>query len=225
MHNVSNDSQRHQWLKYLTIPLLFTSICCVVASLRAYIQEQRLQGEYAEERRKSLALRELEQRGGPAGEHHKELLVVMDRPGVSNPTFVKKAETTISGSIRVIGIVFNEQAYAFPLSEVSPVKSHIVNYVHQGQSISLTYCNLADCPRVLLGPSSSKPLELRVGGLDIDEQLVYLFHGVRYGQLSTAIPLKDHPFERTTLEIWCATYPDTLIYEREPDDPFEVIVR
>jgi hypothetical protein len=67
----------------------------------------------------------------------------------------------------------------------------------------------------VLSRDGDAPIPLRVGGLDVDDQMVLLLDGQRYGQESAAIPLCDVPFERTTLGKWKAKHPHSQIYVGE----------
>lgn len=224
MANASANSKQPRWLLYLCIPVLLGSLYFVANSLSSFINKQNEQFAWRAPQREYLALSANDLKA-PAGEHHKALDLIDDIPGVSNPTLVERDVSTVKDRTEVIGVVIENQAYAFPLSRLKKVNEHIINFISQGQSMSVTYCDIADCARVLTNGPAEKPTDLRIGGLDMDEQLVFLFQGVRYGQTSKAIPLEDYPFERTTFEAWCKKHPKTLIYEGKIESQFDLIER
>jgi hypothetical protein len=149
----------------------------------------------------------------PAGEHHKALQRKMDYPGVMAPTLVESGETILPDSARVFGIVVNGQALAFARDAMVRPTRHIVNLMIGRQPVSATYCDLVNCARVLTRTKGTAPIDLHVGGLDENDQLVLLLDKVRYGQSSSALPLEDVEFEDTTLDEWRREHPETLIYE------------
>ena len=159
------------------------------------------------------------------GRFYKPLFDLVDMPGVSDPELVDASEVELPDSTDVIGIEVGGKAIAFDLQSMGKPERHIVNLLVDQQPISVTYCNLVDCVRVFKRRenSDSKQTEdsdaaergvipLRVGGLDIDRQMVLLLEGERYGQESPSIPLIDHPHRRTSLGQWKRLHPHTCIY-------------
>ena len=80
-----------------------------------------------------------------------------------------------------------------------------------GVPISVTYCDLADCVRVLTSESRGYPLALDVGGLDANNKLVLLYGEEMYPQASQRLPLPDYPFYRTTWGQWKSQHPDSQV--------------
>lgn len=99
-------------------------------------------------------------------------------------------------------------------------KHHIVNLVLNQNPVSVTYCDLVDCVRVLTD-ETKVAIPLRVGGFDIDNQMVFLFGDHRYGQSSDGVPLRDHAFDRTTLGKWTELHPSTVVYLGPKPDGFD----
>lgn len=147
------------------------------------------------------------------GEHHEPLQIVMDVPGIVDPRFTTAMSTTLSDSDEVIGVVVGDKAYAFSRQAMIVPEKHIINFEVDGRPISVTFCEMVDQSRVLTLPPGTGSIDLHVGGMDRNYQLVFLLDGTRYGQSSTALPLEDFPFERTTLRQWIDRYPESLIYE------------
>lgn len=158
-----------------------------------------------------LAFWEEQERILQAGRYHKELLLLVDVPGNEDPEFRTSDDVTLADSTSIIGIEVAGEACAFPIDSLRGPERHIVNMVFDQTAVSVTYCDLVDCARVLKD-DRDHPIPLRVGGLDKDLQMVFLLHGERYGQESTALPFEDHPFTRTSLGEWKQTHPDTSVY-------------
>ena len=111
----------------------------------------------------------------------------------------------------MVGVEIAGEAFAFVLDDMANPRKHIANLHVHGKAISVTYCNLVDCVRVLT-QDDDQPLALSVGGLDVNNQMVLLWEGKRYGQSSLAIPLGDYPFERMQWGEWLSQYPETRVY-------------
>lgn len=141
---------------------------------------------------------------------HEPLRRTVDFAGVLEPDFIPANEAQLPGTVEVVGVTVGDQRYGFVLSGMDAPEKHIVSFVSGSQRISVTYCNLASCVRVLRGDASLPAL--RVGGLDARFQMVFLLDGKRYGQESTKLPLQDIPFTRTSYEEWKLAHPDTLIF-------------
>lgn len=150
-----------------------------------------------------------------AGEHHKPLRVMVDIPGATRPNLLDANSTIVNDTDNVFGVVVNGKAYAFAFaaSAFSNSTGRILNLLIDQTPISVTYCELMGCFRVLTSDAGTNPIDLRIGGFDVACQMVFLLDGIRYDQTSTEIPLQDLPFEKTTLGDWKAQHPDTLVYE------------
>ncbi|WP_197455889.1 DUF3179 domain-containing (seleno)protein [Stieleria neptunia] len=137
--------------------------------------------------------------------------MTVDHAGVEQPPLQRSDAVDLIDSTPVVGIEVEDRAIAFVLEKMRDPKAHVVN-LHFGQqtSVSVSYCSLVDCVRVLKDDSES-PIPLHVGGLDIDNQMVFLLNGKRYGQMSAALPLEDYPYARTTWGAWKQQHPKTRI--------------
>jgi hypothetical protein len=103
-------------------------------------------------------------------------------------------------------------------SDLPLVESHIVNDLIDEVPITVTDCDLVDCARVVTAPQRGVPLDLSVGGIDANRQLLLLLDDDRYPQLSDQLPLDDYPFELTTWGEWRESHPDTLVYVGQADE-------
>lgn len=145
------------------------------------------------------------------GLYYKPLKILEDLPGVLQPELMEIDEVQLPDSTVVVGVDISGKSYAFAIDAMMQAEDHIVNLMLNETPVSVTYCDLVDCVRVLKSDDKTPP-PLRVGGLDVDNQLVFLFNEERYGQESTGLPLEDVPFTRTTLGDWKLRNPGTRIY-------------
>lgn len=145
------------------------------------------------------------------GEHYKPLKSYMDYPGIDEPRLYSLDEANLKDTTPIIGIEHNGEAIAFVEEKMKDPKAHVVNVNVGGEkSFSITYCYLANCVRVFESESTDL-IQMGVGGLDEDDQLVLLQDGVRYSQTSKAIPLADYPHHRTSLGAWRMAHPTTRV--------------
>lgn len=149
-----------------------------------------------------------------AGRYHGRLLMRMDQPGVDEPVLVPGRKADLSDETPVVGIAHDGMACALVLESMRDIDQHIVNLVLGKTPLSVTFCDLDDCVRVLKGSSvgAQQSLPLKVGGIDVDMRMVLLYQGERYAQRSPDFPLADHDFVRTTWGAWKKSQPDSLIY-------------
>ncbi len=150
------------------------------------------------------------------GEHYRPLEILVDFPGVDQPALVPVDDVELPESTEVIGVDIDGEAYAFVIESMCSPQRHIANFVLNHQPLSVTYCDARDCVRVLSDDENEGLLSLGVGGIDIDQQMVMVFNGKRYGQTSKALPLKDVPFTRVPLRKWRHDHPESMIYIAEP---------
>ncbi len=196
-------------------------VCLAVCAQAAMVWEQsirtgwtdshRLRPLSAEELAAEIAETERIKKIRAGGRHHKALQRLVEFPGVKNPELIRPENASLPDSTPVVGVEVDGAACAFVLSAMNDPSRHIVNLMINQKPVSVTYCNYADCVRVL-SQESNQPISLQVGGLDVDNQMVFLFQDQRYGQQSRAIPLSDYPFQRTTLGDWQQAHPETLVY-------------
>lgn len=163
--------------------------------------------EILEERKE----REEQKRISAGGDFYRPLRIMVDYPGVTNPPALTASQVAVPDSTAIIGIERSGDALAVPLSALKHPKRHVLNLMVDETPVSITYCDLKGCVRVFSRDGAS-PIPLRIGGLDIDNQLVLLMDGQRYGQESKDIPLNDIRFEQTSWAQWKARYPETHIY-------------
>lgn len=147
----------------------------------------------------------------PAGRFHKRLQFAVNYRGLDERRLVELQESKeVPENWDVVGVRVKDQFYAFDIATLSPRKTHIANLVFDDTPISVSYCDLSDCVRVLT-QDGVDPIPLHAGGLDVDNKLVFLLGSIRYSQESKDLPLKDYPFERTTWNKWREKHPDSKL--------------
>lgn len=147
-----------------------------------------------------------------AGRKHDPLGMVLDIAGVKHPDLVAASELQLNSDEEVIGVEFQGKAFAFVKRGMHDPTTHIANLLVDGKPLSVTYCSMAQCARVVTADERDEPLDLRVGGLDIHSQMVLLFEEQRFGQASMQLPLNDQPFQQMTLGEWTKRHPSTSVY-------------
>lgn len=151
------------------------------------------------------------------GEHYKPLKIISDYPGQEPTELLDAQSVTLPPSTEVVGVEVAGECCAFVLNSMTNPRYHIVNMMINMKPISVTYCNLVDCVRVLTH-DEPEIIPLHVGGLDVGNQMVLLYGGDRFGQTSESIPLQDHDFVRTTLGEWILQHPSTTVYVAPDED-------
>jgi hypothetical protein len=145
------------------------------------------------------------------GTFHKPLQIYAYFAGIDQPVLSESSDVDLPDLTPVVGVEVNGESCAFVLEEMRDPATHIVNLIMNDKPISVAYCDLVDCVRVV-SDESQKPIPLHVGGLDVDQQLVLLLNGERYGQESADLPLQDYPFVRMSWLEWKQLHPDTRVY-------------
>jgi hypothetical protein len=165
----------------------------------------------AEEQAQDRLERAARERAIKGGAFHKPLQIYAYFAGIDQPMLNESSGVDLPDLTPVVGVEVNGESCAFVLHQMRDPATHIVNLIMNDKAISVAYCDLVDCVRVV-SDDSDKPIPLHVGGLDVDQQLVLLLNGERYGQESADLPLQDHPFVRTSWLEWKQLHPDTRVY-------------
>lgn len=148
---------------------------------------------------------------------HINLRAVMDSAGMENPEMAEIDSVDLPDATRVIGIEVHGSAACYVIDAMVDESKHIINTVIEETPVSITYCPLVDCARVLTLPAGAQadsvaPIKLRLGGLDSQNQMVFKYGNARYGQSSTKLPLSDVPHESSTLGEWKRLHPDSKVF-------------
>lgn len=146
------------------------------------------------------------------------------RPGTSNPVFFPPTDDRLSPDLPVIGIVVKGRSFAYSIPALSMptdlesvtsmydlARRHVVNQLIDDMAVTVTYCDLSHCARVLAKAEQERPLDVGIGGV-FGKELILCWNGKQYTQSSVDIPLQDYSFERTTWGEWLAQHPDTQVY-------------
>ncbi len=146
------------------------------------------------------------------GAHYEPLRAVVEIPGDFESAEKFSNALDAPGTTEIIGFHVDGQAYAFCIDHLLDIPHHVINFKLGEQPIAVSYCDLSGCARVLSSDrTTAEPLG--IGGLDVNNELVFLFEGERYSQRSRDLPMQDIPFQRMTLERWTAEFPETLIFQ------------
>ena len=78
--------------------------------------------------------------------------------GQLSPEMLPSRDIDLSADKRVILIEVGGQYIAYPLSFMNGIGEHIVNDCFHGTPISVIYCDLTDCVRVLTKVENDQPL-------------------------------------------------------------------
>ena len=148
------------------------------------------------------------------GDFYKPLIKFMDAPGIDDPEVLRANQVDLPSNREIIGVEAGGKYYALLLEALVDPRQHVVNLPTDQGSVSVTYCDIQDCIRVLESPFDT-PVPLRIGGLNEEGELVLLLNGDRYDQTSPDVPLVDIEYSRSTWGAWKSLHPDTLIYVGE----------
>jgi hypothetical protein len=147
-------------------------------------------------------------------------------PGVSFPPMTAASDSSLGDTVQVIGVVVNAEARAYlvsamgippeAVSEQAPniehyMRLHVVNDLIGGCPVSVTYCDVSRCVRVLTTANRHEPLELKIGGKRENDLLLF-YEGQRYVQSDQQLPLADVVFTVTSWGEWKRLHPRSLLY-------------
>jgi hypothetical protein len=158
------------------------------------------------------------------------IVSVLDRdsiPAIDDPQFesASKADKVIASDERVIGLIINGDARAYPITILS---SHeIVNDIVGGEPVSITWCPLCYSALVFSRQidSSQEPLSFGVSGKLLHNTIVMydrqtdslwsqLYGAAVVGPLA-GTTLSFYPSTHTEWKAWLAQYPDSIVLSKE----------
>jgi hypothetical protein len=139
--------------------------------------------------------------------------------GISTPSFKQSSEARLSDDTKVIGVSQQGKHRAYPVPLMSGMLDHVVNDVVPSEDgsgvrpISITYCSMTHCARVVTGepPEGTPHLDLGTLGL-LDGGLALRWKGRQFKQNDQIEGLTDLPFELTTWGEWKSKYPETEVF-------------
>jgi len=136
-----------------------------------------------------------------------------DVAGVRDPVVHSGGDVSVDPAQEVIGISIEgiDRAYSVRAMSLVP-DNHVVNDLIEGIPVTVTYCDLSQCVRVL---SAAEPrgraLDVGVAGLRRGK-LVLRIEGREYVQDDRQIALKELSFKRTNWKEWKAAHPRSGVY-------------
>lgn len=147
-----------------------------------------------------------------AGFGYFEDKTVAPLPGITEPRFERAGQSGLADQEWVIGVRVGRIYRAYPIKNMSQLKTHVINDLIDGTPVTITYCDWVDKARVLTDPDCDSPLDVAIGGWDVQGlQLSLVIQGTPYLQSSSEVPLRDHPFELMTWGQWRRAHPATDI--------------
>jgi len=138
--------------------------------------------------------------------------------GIDRPAFVRSDAVSLRETDRVIGLVIEGHARAYPLVRMSSLLEHVVNdhvldSTGQPKAFTVTYCNLTECVRVLESVDGGGGDNLEIGTLGLNDGGLMLYRkNERFKQEEPVAALRDVPFELMTWGEWKAKHPETEVY-------------
>ena len=155
-----------------------------------------------------------------------EPLLEFQMPGIDRPPTVRAGASTIAPDEEVIGFEVGGKARAYRLDAFRDRSKHVVNDLVDGIPVTVAYCDINDCLSAYKGREGADPLDVSVGGLYENREMVLEVGGVLYFQKSGApltpgvgparVPLEQLSPIRTTWAEWKRRHPSTDVYEGPP---------
>ena len=152
-----------------------------------------------------------------------EPLLKFRMPGIVRPPVVEADASGLRQDEEVLGLVVGGRARAYRLDALRDRSKHVVNDLVGGVPVTVAYCDISDCVSAYRGPEASGPLDVSVGGLFENREMVLEVGGRLYFQKSGApvtpgtgpplIPLEQLSPIRTTWGEWKRQHPSTEVYE------------
>lgn len=142
----------------------------------------------------------------------------MVSPGIDHPALVPADSVDLKDKERVIGLMVEGHARAYPLKRMSGLLEHVVNdHVIDSRGnpkpFTVTYCNQTECVRVLEAIENVAGESLGIGTLGLNAGGLMLYRADnRFMQEEPVAALRDVPFELMTWAEWKAKHPDTEVY-------------
>jgi hypothetical protein len=127
------------------------------------------------------------------------------------PPMIPASDMELADDEKVIAIEVDGEHFAYPLTRFTGIGDHIVNRAFHEKPITVAYCDLTDCVRVLTADNTREPLPVSQNGLTNGE-LALRFHGLSYQLSKDTIPLERYPFTIVNWKSWFNDHPDGLVH-------------
>lgn len=137
--------------------------------------------------------------------------------GINEPAFKPAAEADIADDQEIIGVSVGSSQRAYPTKYMSGMLNHVVNDCVATEDglhcpISITFCDMTNCARVVTSELVESSTHLDVGTLGlVDGGLALRWNGHQFKQTDQIDGLVDVPFERMTWGEWKSKYPETEV--------------
>ncbi len=138
--------------------------------------------------------------------------------GIENPVMILAKDANIDPQSLVIGVIVEGRARAYPVRALSGMLQHVVNDVVESEGgnvkpLTITYCDMTDCVRVLAPEDGSIQSSLGLGTLGLLDGGLALTYGQNNYKQTDAIPgLIDYESQKMPWGEWLAQHPETLVY-------------
>jgi hypothetical protein len=141
-------------------------------------------------------------------------------PGIRLPPTRAGDETGIDENEQVIGVCVAGHARAYLIRVMRRPMQHVVNDLLDGRPVSVTFCPRTQCTRVVTGPPSDEPLDIKIEGWKNDSLALHIGnedYSQKTGENLTSpqgprLPYPELPYQRTTWHDWRQAHPDSDIY-------------
>jgi hypothetical protein len=139
--------------------------------------------------------------------------------GIDSPEFTSAEMAVLDDGDLVIGIVVGGQARVYPIKRLSSMIDHVVNdrVVNSDGTVKLvtvTYCDMTDCARVLAPTEDWDATSLGVSTLGLlDGGLALEWNGKQFKQMAEVDGLQDIEYQKMTWSQWKAVHPQSLVYK------------
>ncbi len=110
----------------------------------------------------------------------------------------------------VIGLVIDGQPYALSVSGMSNPYYSLVELTGTQTLATVSYCSSTQSARVLVSPAALPPPSIALAGLIDGGGHVLAIDGRCYDQCGSDIPLDSLEHQRTTLQEWLHSHPNSM---------------
>lgn len=138
--------------------------------------------------------------------------------GIENPVMILAKDANIDPQAMVIGVIVEGQTRAYPIRALSGMLQHVVNDVVECEGgnvkpLTITYCDMTDCARVLASDDDSVRSSLGLGTLGLlDGGLALTYGKDNFKQMDPIPGLLDYESAKVPWGEWVAQHPETLVY-------------
>lgn len=131
--------------------------------------------------------------------------------GIRHPEVESAAATRLLDKTPVIGVMVESRTRAYVVPAMRLPSTHVINDLLGTEAVTVAYCDVSDCARVLTEKKRGSALDLAVAGY-IGGQLAIEIDGRTFGLDEDDLPLPDLEFSRTTWGEWKTHHPETDVY-------------